>query len=575
MYQCASARDLRVTPNPDTQTWIGFNKGDVATLRVADGTFTAGFVGVGQVPGAVGRITVASKTTLNFNIMDLGGVGGSGTIDVQDGGAIYSPDGAVFMGDYYGGLGNVTVDGSKSSFDVHQVTLGRGTLELKNGVQATSVVAELAMGSQTNYSATALISGAGTNWDLYRIELAHNGIAGLNVTDNATVTTSLLHIGEGPDRFTGFGSVAVESASLSTDVAKIGDTSRGNLTVLFGGQFTSNHASIGTAATGVSKVQVNWFSTWNNTAEIKVGDAGAGTLIVSNGSHVNGGTNPVLASQIGAQASGQGDVTVTGESSWSLSSPLYVGVFGDGALTIQKHSTVNNTKAAIGWIEGSTGHVTVANAGSVWTSSSTLTVGGDANFVGGTGELEIADSGLVKVGTTATVWETGAVHLNAGTLQATTINLSGGSLSGVGTVIGNLTNAGEVSPGNSPGTLKVQGNFTQSLDGLLKLEIASTASDLLQVTGNAKLGGTLHLSLLGGFTPHAGTTYDLLTASKLSGAFDTLELPDLGPGHSWQFSYGADRFSVTAVPEPSTMVLGAIGLAAIVGARARRRRYWA
>jgi hypothetical protein len=198
-------------------------------------------------------------------------------------------------------------------------------------------------------------------------------------------------------------------------------------------------------------------------------------------------------------------------------------------------------------------------------------IGGDPNFAGGNGELEIADSGLVKVTGTATVWETGSVHLNAGTLQATTVNLSGGSLSGIGNVIGNLNNSGEVSPGNSPGTLKVQGNFTQSLDGLLKLEIGSTAADLLQVTGNATLGGTLHLSLLGGFTPGYGATYDLLTASKLSGAFDTLELPDLGPGRSWQFNYGADRFTVTAVPEPSTIMLGVIGGVVCLGVAMRRR----
>ena len=88
----------------------------------------------------------------------------------------------------------------------------------------------------------------------------------------------------------------------------------------------------------------------------------------------------------------------------------------------------------------------------------------------------------------ATVWETGSVHLDAGTLQATTINLSGGLLGGIGSIIGNLNNSGEVSPGNSPGTLKVQGNFSQSLDGLLTLEIGATAADLLQVTGRCSIG---------------------------------------------------------------------------------------
>jgi fibronectin-binding autotransporter adhesin len=42
---------------------------------------------------------------------------------------------------------------------------------------------------------------------------------------------------------------------------------------------------------------------------------------------------------------------------------------------------------------------------------------------------------------------------------------NGGTLMGSGIISGNLTNFGLVSPGNSPGTLTVSGDYTQSQNG--------------------------------------------------------------------------------------------------------------
>src|SRR5690606_26700644 len=63
-------------------------------------------------------------------------------------------------------------------------------------------------------------------------------------------------------------------------------------------------------------------------------------------------------------------------------------------------------------------------------------------------------------------------------------------LRGSGIIAGNLVNHGTLKPGNSPGTLTVLGNYTQT--GTLELEIASTKEyDRLIVGGHAGLGGTL------------------------------------------------------------------------------------
>ena len=72
-----------------------------------------------------------------------------------------------------------------------------------------------------------------------------------------------------------------------------------------------------------------------------------------------------------------------------------------------------------------------------------------------------------------------------------------GELSGTGDIVGNVLNEGLVSPGNSPGTLDVSGNFAQNAGGILKMEIASTSSfDQLVIGGALMAGGTLDVDLL-------------------------------------------------------------------------------
>ncbi|MBX9791601.1 MAG: PEP-CTERM sorting domain-containing protein [Pirellulales bacterium] len=364
-------------------------------------------------------------------------------------------------------------------------------------------------------------------------------------------------------------SLSDAGSSLQADDAVIGSYGTGNLQVQNAAQLSSNKVTLGDRTTGVGEVLIDGAgSTWTNTGEFYVGYGGQGKLTISNGGHVTGGGEAINPSFIGNSIGAQGEVLLTDLGSrWEINDPLYVGFFGDGFLKVQSGATLASSTSAIAFLNGSSGHAEVTGAGSAWTVSDALAVGGHPFIAGGAGELEISAGGSVSVATTATVWQTGAVQLDAGTLQATTINLSGGSLGGVGNIIGNLTNAGVLEPGNSPGTLKVQGDYTQPSAGLLNLEIGPAAFDLLQVSGNAKLGGTLHLSLLPGATPSAGTTYDLVTASKLTGTFNVLDLPDLGGDRSWRVTYGADRFSVSVVPEPETILMAAIGLAIVLGLR--------
>lgn len=82
-----------------------------------------------------------------------------------------------------------------------------------------------------------------------------------------------------------------------------------------------------------------------------------------------------------------------------------------------------------------------------------------------------------------------------------------------------VVNQGSVQPGESIGTLTVNGNYTQAASGELVIEInESRATDLLQVTGAATLDGVLHIK------PEPGeylesTVYTFLTAQTVTGQF--------------------------------------------------------
>jgi len=107
-------------------------------------------------------------------------------------------------------------------------------------------------------------------------------------------------------------------------------------------------------------------------------------------------------------------------------------------------------------------------------------------------------------------------------------SLYSGKVGGTGTINasrGLENTGGTVSPGNSIGTLNLVGNYTQSGQGKLLIEVESpTSNDVLAITGGASLGGTLQTSWLGGATPVVGTVFGaFLTATAgVSGRFASL-----------------------------------------------------
>jgi hypothetical protein len=199
--------------------------------------------------------------------------------------------------------------------------------------------------------------------------------------------------------------------------------------------------------------------------------------------------------------------------------------------------------------------------------------------------VSIASGSQLEIQGATYVQTAGVTNVN-GTLSAgaTPVDIRGGTLSGAGAVIGDVSNGGTVAPGNSPGILLVTGNYTQTLAGILDIEIAGLTAgsgyDQLRVFGSAFLAGMLEVELISGFAPTADAFFDILLTGFFSpgsvfGRFDTVDLPTLSNG-TWVVSYLSDRVRVTfalasPVPEPSSSLLLLVGVG-LLGIAFRRRK---
>jgi outer membrane autotransporter protein len=94
-------------------------------------------------------------------------------------------------------------------------------------------------------------------------------------------------------------------------------------------------------------------------------------------------------------------------------------------------------------------------------------------------------------------------------------------------VASNVVVNGNLSPGNSPGTLNVVGNLVLGGGSSTVIEIASpTNFDRIVVSGTATLGGTLNAVAYEGGTITPGARYDFLQAGSIDGEFDSLVAPE-------------------------------------------------
>ncbi len=246
-----------------------------------------------------------------------------------------------------------------------------------------------------------------------------------------------------------------------------------------------------------------------------------------------GGTLQAFSALIGTQAGSQGNLHVTGAGTTvRVTNDMSVGFFGKGTALIDGGARLVTRTAGVGDQPGSDGSlVRVTGANSRWDVPFFLTID--------KGEVNVSSGGALSAGFGIFLFQDGV-------------------LSGDGTINGDVINFGSVVPGNSPGSLTINGSYQQigflpefgANAGRLVAEIAGSPAsgnyDRLIVNGPVVLGGLLDVKV-SGYTPALDDVYQLVQSptASLEERFGVALFPSLGP----------DKFFYATYPTPSQVAL--------------------
>ncbi|WP_419875798.1 S-layer homology domain-containing protein [Candidatus Pristimantibacillus sp. PTI5] len=176
------------------------------------------------------------------------------------------------------------------------------------------------------------------------------------------------------------------------------------------------------------------------------------------------------------------------------------------------------------------------------------------NDITGTGKLTKEGTGaLTLLGSNS---YSGGTEINAGTLE-------GGSATAFGS--GAVTNTGGTLVEKVTGKMTIGGDFAQSAQGALELNLAGT-NDVLEVKGAVKPNGKLHVNFSDSYVPSEGfITLMSYGANQRTGQFSSVEIEGLPSQYNAQVVYlsnqvvleltqkpGSDNSSGSGSPNPST-----------------------
>lgn len=524
------------------------------------------FVEAGVLQGTTstirGPVSISSGARVNFNQSAIGDfnntIAGGGSVSVTGGGRVNLNQGSP---SWSGGLSvtSSTVGAAPSTLGTGRVTLDNAMLLMVQGGTIANPVTVTGGSIVSNAGNDVRIDGAITGagvlevrgggvlrlWGYNDYQGGTNVTAGTLVGDSASFGAgplsmaggATLHFEQSVDgTFTnpisGAGAV-VKSNGGTLTLSGVNSTTggltlnggnlrvanhsigQGPITINGGNLFTSYLAVDGTPLTTNAPITINpgagfIETTYSNTTKFNGVVSGAGqlhktgwgTLVLNGNNTYTGGTLVSLHYLQGNTSSIKGNVSFS-------TNGLSKGVNFDQAVD----GTFANTISGEG---------TLRKLGSgKLTLTGTNTFSGSAIISGGT-----LIAGPNSLGTRDAVSGSGDVTVNVGA-----------TLGGTPVIQGNLLGGGRVAPGNSPGIITVNGNYTQSATSVLEIEVGGltpgTQHDQVRVGGVATLDGRHDFPIINGFVPTLGQEITFL---------DTFD-PD-GAG-------GAPRGSIAAGTRPS------------------------
>ena len=636
----SSNNSIIVTGAGTVMTNGGFNlqRGANHSLTVSDGAQVV----ANEASAINGALTLGNNA--------LGGSAGHSAL-VTGAGTALTLNGAVFIG-AGGGAASMVVSGGADVVQTNSsskfTTVGQNAGGNGSSLQVT--------GAGTVWSNSAVFTvgaGANTNSAMTVSDGALVAVArGVSVGDSSNTTGALMTVDNATLNI--FGSDGPLRAGFNGSLNRVVVTNGGDITVtnaIYVGQGNSDangsHSNtmlvtgagssvVQAALTGLGGNVIGSFGRDNalivsNGATVLMGGSSAGFAKNELGGFTNSSGNSLVVTDAGSVWGGRGDLEIGVRGSSNFASVLNGGLITNGTVRIGASNSANAN------------YLLVDGVGSVFSNRISVTVGNGTN----TGNrVTVTNGGVLHAGNTldirsnSTVTAAGSVWvgrdrtsaqainvLNSGVTSTSTLTVNGtltaqgnvtianlGLLTGAGTITASNTtiaSGGRLSPGNSPGTITVDGNMTWLGGGNYNWQIhnatglVGTGWDFLSVTGALDLsaltsGSKFNINLwsLSAVSPDTngaainfdntldGQSWDILVAAGGITGFDAADFnirtnSTNGTG-GFANSLGGGFFGIEqqgnvisltyTVPEPSTYALLALAAGAAGYVRWRNRK---
>jgi T5SS/PEP-CTERM-associated repeat protein/autotransporter-associated beta strand protein len=501
----------------------------------------------------------------------------SGTFDIQsDAGFTQTPyiPGTTDVHGTIENSGLLLKSGGTGTSSVEWNVINTGTLQVQSGTLAIS-------GTFNNTGDIDVQTGAlnlsGT------LSVGCSGGKTLSVTNGGTVTNSVGYIGydsgaTGMATVSGSGSVWTNSGGLY-----VGCRGGAILSIINGGTVSNTTGSVGYDSASSGFVTISGTGAkWTSSSYLRVGDSGTGVITQT------GGTNSVIGTlYLGYGFTGTGVYNLNGGTLavGGLASGSGTAIFRFGGGTLMANSAFTSSLPMS--LTGTGGNATVNTNGNAVTLSGALSGAGGLKKLGAnkltltgadtyTGRTTIA-AGTLELGSAA--WNP---VLTAGGAELQTQNLGGGTVTATKLVF-NYTGAADpvatiqsLLAASCDGGAWDVGQFRAPTAAALGLTLgylddptAHTVTLVPTYAGDFNLDGIVDVTDLNVWAANAGKSASWQAGDvNYDGAVNLIDLKML------KASIGLPRLSIpsssAAVPEPSTVVLSAIALLAVIGYRRRQ-----